>query len=129
MIRKILHAILVSLAVIPWLVAVNCGVLCLILVVLADKVWPSATWGNCWAYVGPKWFKHGGYLLIRYADDIRLLGKLRIPHAIWLKTLGDNYRLEQTVPINRSKAKKVPWRVFYFPFTIREKERDHGSDI
>ncbi len=126
MLRKILHAVLVEVAIIPWIVAVNCAVLCLILVMLADKAWPNATSGNCWSYVGPKWFKHGGYLLIRYADDVRLFGRLRIPHAIWLKILG-TAETEQTVPTNRSKAKKLPWRTLYFPYLVRSKERPHNA--
>lgn len=125
--RKIVHATLVLLACIPWIVAVNCGVLCLALVMLADKVWPNATSGNCWSFAGPKWFKHGGYLTIRYADNIRLFGKLRVPHAIWIKSLSMDSLVEQTVPINRSKAKKLPWRVFYFPFIVKSKERPHNA--
>lgn len=123
---RVLHIILVYLAIIPWMLAVTLGVLCLILVMLAEKAWPNATCGNCWSFVGPKWFKHGGYLGIRYADGIRIFGKLRVPHAIWIKSLG-TADVEHTFPVHRSKAKYLPWRILYFPFLVKTKDSSHDA--
>ncbi len=124
--RRVLHIILVCMAAPVWTLGVLIATLCLILVMLADKVWPEATWGNCWSFVGPRWFKQGGYLVIRYADDVRIFGKIRIPHALWMKSIN-NADIEHIAPIHRSKSTVVPWRTIYFPFLIRNVERPHNA--
>lgn len=96
------------------------------LVVIADKVWPNATWGNCWSYAGANWYKYGGYLLVRAADTVRLLGIGWIPHAIWVKDIGNGV-LEHTAPIRRGRAKYLSWMIFYFPYEIITEDSDHNA--
>jgi len=125
--KKIVHALLVIIAAVPWAIAVTCGAVCLALVVIADKVWPNATWGNCWSYAGANWYKHGGYLLVRAADTVRLMGIGWIPHALWVKELNDEVKLEHTAPLRRGHARYFPWMIFYFPYEIKPIEEPHDA--
>jgi len=125
--KRFFHAVLVLLAVIPWAVGVTLFAIALVLVLLADKLWPNADWGNCWSFCGPKWVKEGGYLVARPADGVRFLGKLWIPHVFWMPKIGDGNTVLQTFPIDRTKARWLPWRTLYFRFIVRGKERPHNS--
>lgn len=127
--RRAVHALIIILAVIPWFIGLLGFGLALLLVLLADRVWPDATMGNCWSFVGPRWFRHGGYILIRPADNVRVLNIGWIPHAIWVKSLSDGVELEQTHPDNRTAAKWIPWRTVYFPFKVLHRERPHPAKI
>ncbi len=122
-----LHAALVVLACIPWLIATTLLAVAVLLVIWADKVWPEADWGNCWSFLGPKWAKYGGYIGIRAASDIKFLKIFIIPHAIWIRHLGTDSSVIQAAPKSRSQSKWLPWRVFYFPFVTLSKERDRPS--
>lgn len=126
--RRALHATLVLLAVIPWSLGVLLFGVALLLVLLADKVWPNANWGNCWSYCGPKWVKEGGYLVGRPADNVRFLGRFWIPHVFWMPEIGDGNTVLQTFPVKRSKAKWLPLGTTYFEFIVRRKERPHNSN-
>ncbi|MBK8772736.1 MAG: hypothetical protein IPM06_20230 [Rhizobiales bacterium] len=128
MLRRTVHAVLVLLAVIPWVIGLAGFGVALLLVLLADWAWPKATWGNCWSFVGPRWFKHGGYICARPADGVRLLGKFWIPHAFWMPEIGADASIQQTVPDHRSNAQWLPWRVLYFPYRVIRKERAHNSN-
>jgi hypothetical protein len=124
---RALHALLVVLAFFPWALGCISFGLALLFTLAADWLWPDATHGNCWTYVGPRWFKHGGYILIRAADDVRVLGRGFIPHAIWVKRWPMDAEVEQTLPIKRTGARWLPWRTLYFPFKVRHSERPHNS--
>lgn len=127
-VQRVAHAVLITLSIFPWLIGIFCVTLAALLVILADRIWPRANWGNCWAYVTPRWVKHGGYLVIRWADNISFLRRLRIPHAFWITKLGTDNEIRQTIPINRSSSKWFPWRVFYFPYKVIKRENPHDSD-
>lgn len=128
MLRRIGHALLVLLAVIPWVLGVLAFGVALLAVMLADWVWPNATAGNCWSFVGPRWAKHGGYLVIRPADGVRVSGAGWIPHALWMPEIGTDARIQQTVPERRTRAQWLPWRTLYFPYRVIRKERAHNSN-
>lgn len=126
--KRIIHAPLVILAAVPWAFGCLLFAVALGLTILADRVWPNATHGNCWSFVGPRWWRYGGYLLIRPADDVRVLGVGIIPHAIWVHGLAEDNELKQTVPLERSLSTSVPWRTLYFRFKVIRKERPRNSD-
>jgi hypothetical protein len=120
-VKKAAHAALVVLAFLPWLVGCIGFGLALALVLLADRIWPNAKHGNCWSYVGPRWWRHGGYLLIRWASG------MSIPHAAWVRTLSDGNELEQTVPLERVTSWALWWRTVYFPFRVTTKEKPQNA--
>lgn len=121
--KRHLHAALVLLAVPVWAVAMLLLALCLLLVVLADRVWPEAYRGNCWSYVGPKWKRFGGYLQIRMADFPKVFGRRIIPHVQWVHALHPDTRLHQTEPVHRHKRLRDAWRTAYFEFRVDHEER------
>lgn len=130
--KRPLHALLVVGAFVPWAFGCACFAVALWLTVLADKLWPAADHGNCWSYAGPRWWRWGGYILVRPADDVRVMGRGFIPHAIWVKTMpsdASELEVEQTRPLHRSKAKWMPWRTLYFPFAVLRKERPHNAEV
>lgn len=126
--RRVLHATLVLLAVVPFAIGLAGFGVALLLVLLADFAWPKATWGNCWSFVGPRWFKHGGYLVVRPADGVRIAGSGWVPHAMWMPEIGTDASIVQTFPESRSGAQWLPWRVIYFPYRVVRKERAHNSN-
>lgn len=128
-ITRFIHASLIIMASIPWAIACGLLTISLVLVVLADKLWPNATSGNCWSYTAPKWIYKGGYLLIRPADGIRLFKIGIIPHVLWLKSLSDSNDLEHTFPNHeRTTSKWLPWKALYFPYSVHKMEKPHNYD-
>lgn len=122
--RRVAHAVLVTAAAPPYLIAYLLLVLCAGLVVVAEHVLPHARVGNCWSYVGPRWLKYGGYIAIRAARGVSLSGSLLVPHAIWIRELPPGTDMRQTVPLNRRKSRWFPWFVAYFPFKVVDTERN-----
>jgi hypothetical protein len=124
--KRALHALFVYCSVVPWALGCLLFGLALFFTILAHRTLPDTDMGNCWTFLGPRWFKHGGYILVRWADDVRVFGKLRIPHAIHVTHLGEDTTLFQTVPRERSKNKWLPWRTMYFKYRVKttEKSRD-----
>ncbi len=126
--RHALHAIVCLLAAIPWALGVMLFSCALLLTILADRIWPNATWGNCWTQAGPRWWRHGGYLLVRSADGQKVLGIGGIPHAAWVHTLPDSgIGLLQTKPKHRRKSRFLPWYTLYFELDLIKHERPHNS--
>jgi hypothetical protein len=119
---KALHAILVVVAFVPWLIGCIGFGAALALVLLADRIWPGATRGNCWSYVGPRWWRRGGYLLIRWAA-----GWPMIPHAAWVRELSADNALEQTVPLERVTRWSLWWKTLYFPFRVSSVEQPRNA--
>lgn len=114
--------LLIALAAIPWAVGVIGFSIALLLVVIADKLIPKATHGNCWSFVGPRWSKHGGYIVVRMADDIRIFGRRVIPHALWLRSWPEGADVQQTEPVTR---KRHPLHTIYFRFRVKNTESKH----
>ena len=128
LLRASIHAALVLLAVVPWIVGLLGFGAALLLVLAADWVWPDANRGNCWSFVGPRWVKHGGYIVVRPADGVRVLGRFWVPHAFWMPKIGMDNVILQTHPATRSRSKWLPWRTLYFEFRVRKRESPHNSD-
>jgi hypothetical protein len=126
--RHALHAVICIAAFFPWLVGVLGFGAALALTVLADKLWPNATWGNCWTYVGPRWFKHGGYVQMRLVKCPKIFGRSFIPHAIWLRESHPEAKLEQTEPMTRIKRLRDAWQTIYFRFYIHTSEPHRRPD-
>lgn len=125
--RKFIHAFLVYCSVVPWIFGCLLFWMALGLTILAHKTLPEVTKGNCWTFVGPRWYKRGGYILIRWADDVRVSKYLRIPHAIWVTHISPETKLFQTVPLERSKNKWLPWKTLYFKYKIKTTENSRDA--
>jgi hypothetical protein len=121
---RALHALLVLSAVPFWIVGVLMFGVALLWVLAADRVWPNATWGNCWSFVGPKWAKFGGYMGVRLAPDVRIFGVRVIPHAFWIPAWPADTPVQQTMPRKRSKN---PLHTPYFPFSVATREKPIDS--
>jgi hypothetical protein len=131
-VRHALHAAICIAAVVPWLFGVLAFGAALMLTLLADKTMPDAVWGNCWTFVGPRWFKRGGYFMVCMAPSPRLFGRRIIPHAIWVRASHAELDVEQTAPVHRVKRFKDAWRTLYFKFVVKRREpypRDNESPL
>ncbi len=126
--RRIAHAAVSVTAIVPFSFGMVNMLISWGLVLIADKIWPNATWGNCWTFVGPKLFKHGGAVLIEKAQGPMLLKVIPVPHAIMVHHLGEDTVFEMTMPLKRTKAQWIPWRAGYFPFrVVRQKKRQDST--
>ena len=97
------------------------------IVILADKALPNATSGNCWTYALPKWYRHGGYLLVRNADIVRFLWIFPVPHVAWVKHLGSDVVVEQFDPVKRKLSKFFPWFTIYYEGKVKLRESNHDA--
>lgn len=129
MIRQFLHFILVMIASLIWLVIYWLFVICFLIIILADKIYPNINKGNCWTYAPLKWLNHGGYLAIRNLSDNKFLNKFPVVHVLWIKEFSKENKIEQAIPVNRQKKKWLPLQVFYFPYKISEIEKPHNAKI
>jgi hypothetical protein len=117
--RKLGHAVLVLIAVLPWLISCLSFALALWLVGIADKTLPNANIGNCWSFVGPLWRRKGGYMAIRPARGFRF-----IPHALWVPKIPPELPVQQTVPIERATKLKDIWKTVYFKYKVVYTEKE-----
>jgi hypothetical protein len=51
------------------------------------------TFGNCWTYAIPKWWRDGGYIVVRRS------GFMRVPHVLWVRSL-DGVEFHEFTPIS-----------------------------
>ena len=79
--------------------------------------------GNCWSYAVPRWLRYGGYLVVRIAPGIKILGFIPVLHVIWCKDLKDA-SIEQFVPVNRKHAFWFPWHTIWFKGKVLTEESD-----
>lgn len=124
--KKLVHAALCLLAIAPWMLAMFALWLSALLALLAHRIWPDADRGNCWTYVWPRYWMHGGYVVMRPADGQRVLGLFPVPHVMWLRKWGSGNDVRQTVPVER-RRKPLPWYTLYFRYRVVETERPHDS--
>lgn len=117
--RLALHAGLVILAALPWAIGCLGYWAAMWLTVWADRVWPDATHGNCWSFVGPKWLKEGGYVVVRWAHPP--MG--RIPHSIWMRNIPEGAEIQQTEPVRRARRWWQAHRTLYFRWRIVDREK------
>lgn len=125
--RFAIHAFIGVVAFALFDLGVSVLMLALGLTLVADKVWPNATLGNCWLFVGPRLVRYGGAFLVQAADGPRFLKMFPVPHALMVHHLGTDSRVEQTVPLKRTKAQWFPWPVVYFPFRVVRRFKSHDS--
>ena len=121
-----LHFIVCMLAAVPWAIAMTAFSISAVLVLLADRIWPTAHWGNCWTFVGPKWLRDGGYMCIRASDGQKFLGVFPVPHAIWVKHIEVATDIQQTHPIKRFQNRVLPIYTLYFPYRVLHSEKRHN---
>jgi hypothetical protein len=127
MIHKTAHFALVTAGFGAWAVAMACMTVATAFAVWADKVMPNSTKGNCWSFALPRWWRQGGYLLVRAADGQALLKKLPVPHVAWIKHLGEDSRLEFFMPVARKSKTWLPWHVVYYEGRVRTSEKPHDA--
>jgi hypothetical protein len=97
---------------------------------LAEWLHPDGTHGNCWTYAMSRYWRHGGYLMIRRADDVRLLGCIAIPHASWVKALpAEGVDLEQYQPDEREPGRWWPWHVLWYRGIVGTVEDPHPATV
>ena len=124
--KRVLHALLVIAAAIPWAMAMGLLGVSLWLVLLADRLWPDATHGNCWSYAGAKWAKHGGYMQVRWSDFPHA-GSHLIPHGQWVYRLHPETGMHQTTPKHRAHRLRDIWRVLYVEFEVLDNDREQPT--
>lgn len=124
MFRKLAVAILVGVGLLFWAIGVVCLGLTTQLTLLGRRVAPDdSTYGNCWTYALPRYHKHGGYLLVRPAQGVRVLG-FKVPHVAWISELPiDGLVMEAFDPLDRKVNKWVPWRVVWYHGQVINYER------
>lgn len=122
--RSVWHALLVLVGMIPLTLAWACLALGVFVMVLADKLHPNATHGNCWSYAAPRWWRHGGLLGMRPADGVRLAGFGLVPHVVHVEALNDA-RIKHTQPIKRYSGRWLLWRKLYFRFAVADTDHKH----
>ena len=131
--RRIVHAALVIASVPLWVVGCVGFAAAAAPILLAHRIWPQADRGNCWSFVGPRWLRHGGYLVVRPAGNVRIFG-CPVPHAIWLRSMPAGADIEQTVPqralgaagdtrLDRVLLKMLHPGLLYFRFRVSRIER------
>lgn len=123
--KFLLHRLLLVVAMIPLLLAFGLLLAFAGLAIAADRVLPRATWGNCWTFAVPMWFKHGGYMSLRRSDDIALFGHIGIPHAAWQSSLNGDLRM--TSPVTRVANLFLPIHTLLFEYEIWHGDSPHAS--
>ena len=119
--KRILHAAVVILAFVPWVIGCLGFGAAMALVLLADRIWPNATHGNCWSFVGPRWWRHGGYMLVRWSVE------LPVPHVAWVRTLSAGNELEQIEPIDLYSSWLDWWLTPYFAYRVTTVEKPQNA--
>lgn len=118
------HFLGVTTATLIWFVSMGIMVVALGLVVLADWLWPDANYGNCWSFAVPRWWRSGGSLQMREADDVKFFGRrARVPHVNWVHRMPADVGVHRTEPIERYRGSWLILRnFFYFKFRIEHVE-------
>jgi hypothetical protein len=119
--KRILHAAVVILAFVPWVIGCLGFGAAIALALLADRILPNARHGNCWSFALPRWWRNGGYLLVRWANG------MPVPHAAWVRRLSDGNELEQTAPLHRVTSWALLWKTLYFPFRVTTVEKPQNA--
>jgi hypothetical protein len=121
--RQVLHAALILLGTLPWLIAYWAAVVAAGLCWLADKAWPEADRGNCWSYALPKWIEGRGVLAMSFVEDARFLGLFPVIHCAVFPEFPRRASFEMTQPVERRRTQWFPWWSFYFRFRVVRVQR------
>lgn len=128
MIRAAIHFILTMLCAVVWGIGNVFYAMAVLFAVAADLIVPSSKFGNCWTYALPRWWRHGGYLLVRSADGVKFMNFFPVPHVLWVRKLPRRgVDLQQFVPVDRKPAKWFPLYTTYFNGELRSVEAPHTS--
>lgn len=125
MIRAAVHRLVIVLAMAPLLLAFAALKVFTLFALTADRIHPRARWGNCWTYAVARWGRHGGYLLLRAADDVKVMNAVDVPHAIWGPRLGV-YRM--TYPLHRKASKWLPFHALLHRFEVWHGDIPHAAN-
>jgi hypothetical protein len=112
--RRALHGLLLVLSMPFLLLAASALGFFTLFATWAEVVLPDARFGNCFTFAAARWARYGGYVTLRTADDVTVLG-LPIPHALWQAELGGPVRM--TYPVQR-RSGHVPWWAILFRFDV-----------
>ena len=123
--RWLAHRLLIVLSVLPLLLAFGLFLTFAAVAIVADRVLPRATWGNCWTYAVPRWLRYGGYLSLRRSDGVALFGRVGIPHAAWQSSLRGELRM--TSPITRVPNMYLPLRALLFEYEVWHGDGPHAA--
>lgn len=127
-IRRWLHAILAGIGFVPWVISVTSMTISAMFAIACERVWSEANRGNCWTYALPRWWRRGGYLMIRPADGQKFLKIFPVPHVILLlKMPRHGLTLEQFLPVERKFGQWFPVHTIYYEGEIRTSERPHNA--
>lgn len=122
--RSAIHAVLILIGAVPWILAYFLIALCAALVWAADKIKPNATWGNCYSYSLHRWCQQRGALVLTFVEDARLLRIFPVVHATLIPHIHRRSAFETTVPVERKQTKWFPWWAFYFQYRVVRKDAD-----
>ena len=126
--RRLAHSLLLVVGFVVWLAGVLCFTAATYAAVACEKLMPGRMFGNCWTFALPRYLQRGGYLIIRPADGVRVLGIFHVPHVIWARKLPTGMPVEQFVPLVRSHSKWFPWRTIWYEGRARNRERAQRED-
>ncbi len=115
--KRILIPLLLLLGLIPWLVAMPCMWFSIWVARLGHWLYPDHDYGNCWSYALPRFACHGGYLLVRPALGVKLLGLFSVPHVAWVRKLpadGAGVEMETFQPQRRVLSRWLPWHTIWY---------------
>jgi hypothetical protein len=124
--KSLIHFLLCLIAVPFWAAGITFMSLALLPILVAYRISPRSSTGNCWTYACPRWFSRGGYLVVRQAAGVKFLSIFSIPHVAWMPRTPPAGSLKQFVPSNRRRSFILPWFTLYFKgrVTDQEKERE-----
>lgn len=125
--KTILHFLVIMVSAPIWTFTMCFFVIACGLSLIAMKIDPNITRGNCWLYALPLFIKYGGYLAVRAADGNKFLNLFMIPHVLYMPTLNRGSVISQYVPINRKSSFWVPWHALYYRGKIRHVEANHNA--
>jgi hypothetical protein len=127
--RAVAHFLLASIELFLWGVAMGLMVMVVALAHLSHRVHPKSEWQTCWNHALWRWNTYGGYLAICKSEGVSFLKWFPVPHVIWLMGIPKRSKLEQYIPINRKKAKWLPWFTGYFKGRVIHFDSNHNADI
>lgn len=110
---------MLALGLALWVVAMLCLHGSAFIAGLGLRWWPDRTHSNCWTHALPLLSSRGGYLLVRWADDIRLFKRWRVPHCMWAPHLPDGMTVESYAPFRRVAAHWFPLHAVWFTGHIK----------
>lgn len=124
LILQCFHFLLTLCALVLWGSANFLYSICFFMSILGDFLVPNSVYGNCWSFALSRWWKNGGYLLIRESEGNKFMRSLPLPHVIWVKKVkSSGVEIEHFVPEIRKRSNWFPWYAVYFKGKIITRDR------